>query len=987
LQFITVHKRVQAQNSIETMKNLLTLITLLSLASVLSAQDQSAKGNGKISGIIMDAKTNQPVEFATVALTDAAGKTIDGTIADAKGKFTIIKVADGTYSVVISFIGYETITKGNLVLEGKKNDLNLGTIKISEEATQLGEVVVEAQKDLVEERVDRTIYNAENDATTRGGDATDVLKRVPMLSVDLDGNVSMRGSTNIMVLINNKPSTIMANSVADALKQIPSDQIKTVEVITSPSAKYDAEGSAGIINIITKKNTLEGLTLNVDAGVGYRGSNLGLNGNYRKGKMGFSLGGFGRASYNVEGAFENSQTTIDTVTQITRLTNQYANNRNNGLFGNYNLGWDYDINKKNSITTSIRYGVRNNTSYQDALTSQTFENGSSTPSFSSLTDVTSKDLSGTVDLNFTYTHLFEKPQQEFSILALYSRNDRNNDFENINFDFLTEGINGRRKNLNDGLNEEYTIQADYQTPIGNNQMLELGAKNIIRKVFSNYSNFIAAGADGEYVENIDPALNNQLNYNQDVLASYLSYTYSAKSGYSLKAGARYEYTIINAFSQTEENIEIPEYGVLVPSFNASKKLKKGTVKASYNRRIQRPSIQFLNPNVQSANIFSSRVGNPLLDPEYTNNFEVGYSTFIKGTSLNFTGFVRNSNNAIQSIQKPEGAIIITTYDNIGQENAYGMSFFANVSIGKLSLNGGGDAYFADLDNNVPPPGESISNSGFVYSGRLFGGYDLGNRWALQGFGFYRGRRVNLQGYQGGFGTYSLGARKEFKSKKGSVGFGLENFLAPSMKIKNSSTQQELIKQNSVTVLNNFSFRVNVSYRIGKMSFDQPRRRSRSINNDDMKEGGDGGMDNGGGTMGNGGGAQQRGGAAVAARPATSQVKPGAEVPKADPTVAVIVEGNWTYAVESPQGSNGGSLKLIKDGETFSGVIISSRNNRETPVKNVKVNGNELSFSYDVNFGGNTSEILVKGIITGDQFAGTMTMGQFGAFPMTAKRAQ
>jgi outer membrane receptor protein involved in Fe transport len=968
------------------MKKLFTLITLLSLSAVLPAQDQSPKGNGKISGTVIDTKSNQPVEFATVALTDASGKTIDGTIADAKGKFTISKVADGTYSLVISFIGYETITKSDLVIEGKKSDVNVGTIKIGEEATQLGEVVVEAQKDLVEERVDRTIYNAENDATTRGGDATDVLKRVPMLSVDLDGNVSMRGSTNIMVLINNKPSTIMANSVADALKQIPSDQIKTVEVITSPSAKYDAEGSAGIINIITKKNTLEGLTLNIDAGAGYRGSNLGLNGNYRRGKMGFSLGGFGRANYNIEGAFENDQNTIDGTE--TFQTIQKANNRSQGLFGNYNLGWDYDINKKNTVTASVRYGLRNNNGFQDNLTSQSFQNGSTIPVSSSLRNVTTVDQSGTVDLNFNYTHLFEKPQQEFSILALYSRNDRNNDFTNSILNFTTEDIISRFKNENQGLNEEFTIQADYQTPLGDNQMLELGAKNIRRKVLSEFAYFTATGSDGEYILQENQNLSNQLNYNQDVLASYISYTYSAKSGYSLKTGARYEYTIINAFTRTEADIEIPDYGVLVPSINASKKLKKGTLKTSYNRRIQRPSIQFLNPNIQAPNPFQRTIGNPELDPEFTNNFELGYSTFIKGTSLNFTGFLRNSNNAIQSLRNVAGDTVVTTYANIGKENAYGMSFFANISIGKLSLNGGGDVYYADLSNNVPDPTQNASNQGWVYSGRLFGSYDLGNRWALQAFSFYRGRRVNLQGFQGGFGIYSLGARREFKSKKGSIGLGLENFLAPSMSIRNE-TITPTINQSSITVLNNFSFRVNVSYRIGKMSFEQQRRRSRSINNDDMKEGGGGdggGMDNGGGNFG--GGAQQRGGApAAAAVPAVTRAKSDVATAAVDPTAVVQVDGNWTYSVESPQGANGGTMKINKEGDAYSGVIISSRNNRETPLKNIKVVGNELSASYEVSFGGNTSEILVKGIVTGDQFVGTMTMGQFGAFPMTGKRGQ
>jgi outer membrane receptor protein involved in Fe transport len=973
------------------MKKVFTLIVFLG-AAILTTAQETQKGTGKISGTVIDSGTNQPVEFATIALTDATGKTIDGTIADAKGKFSIPKIADGTYTVSISFIGYQTITR-SVVLEGKKNDINLSTIKLEEEARQLNEVVVEGQKDLVEERVDRTIYNAENDATTKGGDATEVLKRVPMLSVDLDGNVSMRGSSNITVLINNKPSTIMANSVADALKQIPADQIKTVEVITSPSAKYDAEGSAGIINIITKKNTLEGLTLNVDAGIGYRGSNLGLNGNYRKGKMGFSLGGFGRANYNVEGAFDNSQLTTTTdANQVStqRLSLQNANNRSQGIFGNYNLGWDYDINKKNSIASSVRYGLRNNNSYQDALTSRIFENGNLLAT--SLRDVNTKDLSATVDMNFTYTHLFEKPQREFSVLALYSRNDRNNDFTNTILNSTTEEITERIKNLNDGLNEEYTLQADYQTPMSDNQMFEIGVKEIRRKALSDFSYFTATGADGEFVQDNGTTRSNQLNYNQDVLSSYLSYTYSAKSGYSFKSGLRYEYTIIKAFTRTEDNIEIPEYGVVVPSFNASKKLKKGTLKASYNRRIQRPSIQFLNPNIQNANPLSVTIGNPSLNPEFTNNFELGYSTFFKGTSLNFTTFVRNSNNSIQSIRtpevRPEGTAIVTRYDNIGQENAYGMSFFSNVSLGKLSINGGGDVYYADLNNNVPNPEQNASNQGWVYSGRLFGSYDLGNNWALQGFSFYRGRRVQLQGYQGGFGTYSLGARKEFKSKKGSIGFGLENFLAPSMKIRNS-TETLTIVQNSVTVLNNLSFRFNVSYRIGKMSFDQPRRRNRSINNDDLKEdgGGGGGMDNGGGNVT--GGTQQRGGAVVVAgtqRPQGTAKPVAADTSKVDPGAIVKAEGNWTYTIESPQGG-GGVLKITKTGDVYSGVIINSRNNREVALKTVTVKGNELSFSYENSFGGNTMEVTAKGIITGDQFAGTMAVGQFGTFPMNGKRTE
>lgn len=960
------------------MRTSLTLFNIL-FAFTLFAQTPEQKGSGRLSGTVVD-ENNKPVEYATVALLDiATGKPVDGTVCDEKGKFVIKNIAEGQFNLSISFVGYKTIQKGPYKFAAR-TDLNLGTVKLESESQLLNEVVVEGQKELIEERVDRTIYNAENDQTTKGGDAADVLRRVPQLTVDFDGNVSLRGSQNVQVLINNKPSTIVASSIADALRQIPADQIKTVEVITSPSARYDAEGSAGIINIITKKNTLQGLTLNVDAGVGYRGSNLGLNGNYRRKKMGFSLGGFGRAQYNVDGSFENFQNNIGSGIQ----TVQRAGNRSEGIFGNYNLGWDYDINEKNSLAASVRLGLRNNFNYQDNLRSETFLNSNLLNS--SLRNVRTQDLSNNIDLNLSYTRQFKKPQQELSFLALYSRNDRNNDFTNAILNSNTEQIIQRLKNLNDGLNEEITLQIDYQTPIGTNQMVEFGSKNIRRKVLSDFSYFTATGENGDFVQDNSTIRTNNLNYSQDVTSAYLSHTYSSKTGYGFKSGLRYEYTTINAFSRTEKDIPIPEYDVLVPSLNASRKLKKGTVKVSFNRRIQRPGIQFLNPNRQDQNPLNVTIGNPVLDPEFTNNYEVGYSTFIKGTSLNFTGFVRNSNNAIQSIRTFSADTIITRYANIGKENAYGMSFFTNITIGKLSLNGGGDVYYADLTNNVPDPTQNAANTGWVYSGRVFGGYDLGKGWALQTFSFYRGRRIQLQGFQGGFGIYSLGARKEFKNKKGSVGMGLENFLAPSMKIRNG-LETPLINQRSTTVLNNWSFRFNVSYRIGKMSFDQPRRRGRNVNNDDLKEGDGGGPgDAGGGGMAQGGGFGGGGrGGAPAGRPATAPVAAAPAV-KADPTAVVKAEGVWDYTVQSPQGGEGKITIEKKEGQ-YTGTITSTRGNRTTPLENVKVVGNQLTFSYTLSFGGNSVVIGVKAAITGDVLAGTMVLGQFGEFPINAKRAQ
>lgn len=960
------------------------LFTLLAFVGSLTA---FAQGNSRITGTVSDSTSSKPVEFATIALNDpTTNKPVDGTIADDQGKFTLTKVADGNYIISITFIGFDTKTIP--VRVGDKKEIDLGTIKISPVAQQLREVTVEGERALIEERVDRTIYNAENDQTAKGGDATDVLKRVPLLTVDMDGNVSLRGNQNITVLINNKPSTIVASSVADALKQIPADQIKTVEVITSPSAKYDAEGSAGIINIITKKNNLQGLTLGVDVGAGNRGSNLGLNGNYRKGKMGFSLGGWGRANYNVKGSFENEQTTANGINL------QTSNSRNRGLFGNYNFGWDYDINDKNSLAASVRFGVRNHKNFQDNLLAE-FYSFDGTLLNSSLRDAISDNASNNVDVSLTYTHLYSKPSRELSFQGLYGRNNNQNDFVNNQYNGADGSIIERTKNLNDSYNQEATFQVDYQTPISTNQMFEIGGKNILRKAVSDFTYFRASGSDGEFILDTDRDLSNNLNYDQNVTAGYLAYTLSTKKGYSFKAGSRYEYTTINAYTQTDDNIEIPSYGVIVPSVNVSKKLKAGTVKASYNRRIQRPSIRFLNPNVQAANPLNVTIGNPTLDPEYTNNYELGYSTFNKGTTINLTGFYRNTNDGIQSVRdvianNPNDADTVrTTYQNIGSENAYGASLFMSVNIGKLTLNGGGDMFYAMLDNNNPDPLYRASNEGWVLNGRIFGSYNLDKGWGLQFFSFGRGRQVQLQGTQGSFYMYSLAIRKEFNEKRGSVGIGFENFAQSNIKIK-TSLESPVLTQRSTNIMYNSGVRVNFSYRIGKMSMEnRPRRRARGINNDDLKEGdgGDGGMGQ------QGGGGQQQGGAPVqmqggGQRPAGQQQQPAPAqnpLPKAPEGVVFESAGTWNFTIDSPQGGTG-VIVIKKENDVYSGTIKTERMPKETPFTSVVLKGNDITLNYSVTFGGNTVPVTIKSVINDKAMQGTMAMGEFRTFNLNAKKA-
>ncbi|WP_143959806.1 TonB-dependent receptor domain-containing protein [Litoribacter populi] len=822
---------------------LLSLLLVLTSFQVLLAQNaDTEKATYRITGRILEKSTGEPVPYASAVLLNAETKEqVTGAVADVEGRFYITGFKNGNYVLQYAFMGFAALTSETISITDGNKSLDMGDLRLEEEGVNLQEVTVMGQRSLIEEKVDRTIYNAEFDKTTVGGSATDVLRRVPMLSVDLDGNVSMRGSANILVLIDGKQSAIVASNISDAMKQIPAEEIKSIEVITSPSAKYDAEGTGGVINIITKKNNLQGASLNINTSAGVRGSNLGLNASLKRGKMGWTLGGFGRSGYNILGAFENQQTLLNPGGADVQI-NQSADTRTNMLFGRYNLGWDYEINKYNFMTASVSVGLRNMRNRQNNLLTETFVEDEFVNAL--LRNVNVDDLSNNVDLNFNYTKTYEKKLKEFSVSGLYSKNTRNNDFVNSLFTESFDQVASRIRNENRGINEEFTIQLDYVTPLGSgtNQILEYGAKNILRKAISDFGYFTAEGSDGPFNQVEDVAFSNSFNYDQNVTAAYMSYTLGFWDNYTLKSGLRYEYTTIDAdFRNSELPADIPSYGLFVPSMNLSRKLKNGNmIKAAYNRRVQRPSLQFLNPNINAANPQQISQGNPLLDPELTDNYELSYSTFVKGSSVNFTSFVRNTTGSIQPVRTiQDNDVIFTTFENIGQERAYGLSVFTNINFsGKFSMNGSVDGYYAMLDNGLEDPLYAASNEGFVVSGRLFANYTLPKNWQIQAFTFARGRQVQLQGTSGGFGMYGLNLNKQFNEKRGSIGFGAENFLATEMRIHNELITPTIMQQSTNT-MRNMNFKINFSYRIGKLSVDGPRRRKRGVTNEDLKQGGGG----------------------------------------------------------------------------------------------------------------------------------------------------
>ena len=802
-----------------------------------TAGDNSPKGTAKITGYVVDSAITRAVEFASIALYNrTTGKAVDGTVADEKGKFTLNKLVAGDYKALISFVGFKSKTIDSLTVASGQT-LDLGVIKLSTSVKTLAEVTVTGQAALIEEKVDRLVYNADKDILARGGDATDVLRKVPLLTVDLDGNVSLRGNQNVRVLINNKPSTIVASSVADALKQIPADQIKTVEVITSPSAKYDAEGSGGIINIITKKNSLQGLNLNIDSGVGNRGSILSLNGSYRKGKAGFTIGGFGRGIYNTIARTNLDQSSV--VNNVTTLTRQSGDGHSKGLFGQYNVGFDYDLAKNQSLTAGVRYGVRNFVNQQDLLT-QLFSNN--VQKFAQNRYVDAKNLSGTVDMNVDYLHTF-KPQQEWSVSTLYSRTDLTNNFDaNL---FSSPGtITSRQQNLNKSVNQEFTLQTDYQTPIKKNQQIEFGAKAIFREVNSDYR-YLLGGPTGELVTEKN-GTQGALLYHQNIAATYTSYTYTTKKRYTFKGGVRYEHTFIDASTAEKGSLGVGDYGVLVPSINASKTFSGTTLKLGFNRRIQRPGLQQLNPNFNAANPQNITIGNPQLRPELTNNFELGVSRTIKKTFVNATFFGRVTNNAIVQVSRPSDTLagaIVSQYQNIGRQYAYGTNAFINVAAtSKINVGVFLNTFYTSLSGQVTGRDgltTELTNTGFVVSGGSFMQAQFKHGWGAQAFGFMQGNTIQLQGTQGGFAFYTVGVKKEFANKKASLGLAAENFFQERFNI-HTVLNSPLFNQVNDVYLYNRGIRLTFTLKMGKVIAEAPRKKARSVNNDDVKSDGTGG---------------------------------------------------------------------------------------------------------------------------------------------------
>ncbi|MFD2514762.1 outer membrane beta-barrel protein [Pontibacter locisalis] len=801
-----------------------------------------AKGEGKISGIIQDEVTKAPVEFASVALVNkGTGKIVNGSTTDSKGRFSIAEVAPGQYKLTISFVGYESMAVDNVLVEKGKDDVNVGTVTLKSSTKALSEVIITGERPLIEDKVDRMVYNVDKDINP-GATAAEVMAKVPGMSVDLEGNVQLRGSSNIRVLINNKPSAVVASNVADALKQIPADQIKAVEVVTSPSAKYDAEGTAGIINIILKKDSgVQGLTGNFAANLGTINSNTNVGLNYRKGKVGVSST-LGYAMADMRGK-NNITSVFGPGSSISSSTQNVDANRiaSSRLL---QFGADYGLSKTSYIATGIRMIIPDVKFKTTQVTTNAFENAPENRN----TRVGNNGFEGVnYDINLDYTKTFKKPGQELSVLGLMSRSSRDNEvYMEL---FQNSQLTQKERNFNDAYNEEITAQTDYTHPIGKSQVLEIGTKAIWRYAESDYRFLVANPASSPFV--LLPERTDVFSYNQDVLSSYAMYGMKLDK-YNLKMGLRYEHTQINGdFIMNGTTVE-QEYQNLFPSISVSRNLKQNqTIKFNYSKRIQRPQLSLLNPYENLSNPKNVVRGNPDLAAELTDSYELGYSTFFKsGATVNASLYWRQTNNAIQSLStlyngtNPDSVgRVTTTFGNLGQESFYGLSLSGSTKFwekGRISSNV--NLFYASIEGG----GQQQSNSGIVYNTNLNVSYNFNKGFSAQMAGDYNSSQVTLQGKTLGFGTYNFAVRKEVLNKKGNVTLGVNNpfnkYVTRERVIKTYNSENVLVLNQTNTLnLNMRQVRLSFNYQFGKQDAKAKPRRVKKVNNEDAKEGEESGL--------------------------------------------------------------------------------------------------------------------------------------------------
>lgn len=822
-------------------KLLLFILPVLFLFQFFNANaQQTAAATGIVSGRLSDAANNQPLQFATVSLIkksdNLAAKSI---LTDMQGNFKLDHLPDGFYLLKATYVGYITYTKDSILITSKRKLHQLAPIKMKVAKGLLKEVSIKALRNAIQLGVDRKVFSVDQSLVSQGGSATDLLGNVPSIQVDVDGNINLRGSSNVRVLINGKPSALTGGNVTDILQSIPASAIEKIEVITNPSSKYDPEGQTGIINIVLKKNARLGYNGSASFSAGNQHT---YNGNLNLAYQNKKINIYGNYSYRTadrDGNGYTNKTTFDPLNGPI-YQNQIADQTYNYVSHNIRAGIDINLDPKTTLGFSGNINLRNRVRAAFGDT-KTFNSTGVLTQLTSQNDRTYNTGNRNLDFSTDFDHKYKKEGRELTANIGYSNgNEGNNEYQHNIFNYYTPPAFRQHLQTNVNLETGYelNLQADYTTPLGHNNKLDAG----YRSTFSQNDN----GNDIDSLDNHsvyvpDGDLTNHFLYQEQVHAVYS--TYQQQFGqYGIQGGLRIEDARIHTLLRDNNERHEQDYFRVYPSIFLSDKLGDNqSLQLSYTRRVSRPRDHQISPFLDKSDPFSYQQGNPNLKPEDTHSFELSYINYWKTLTLTSSVYYRLTNDNIQHIRTPiDTAVTLSHYENIKSAENSGFELIARINpTQNFDLTGNVNIYYShlqgDADFDLP------SSSGLAWNANLTANFKPVKKLGIQLRGDYtapelvsQGRHRAMYGLDGGLRyeitkalNFSASIRDAFNSRK----YG---------SITDYTTGQFPYHSESVRRFQTRSMIFTLSYHFGSM----PDQKKNKKGNDQLGAGDNGNPDDG-----------------------------------------------------------------------------------------------------------------------------------------------
>ena len=704
---------------------------------------------GIISGTVVDGSNNQPIEYANVVIYRWKDSTVaNGAVTNSQGKFTIEKMMFGRYFMKVSYIGYATKRFDSLIVRPNNTNLSYASIKLTPKNVNMKEVVIKSEQEAVNYNLDKKVYNVDKNLANSGGTAVDVVQNLPAVQVDADGGVTVRGNSNITVLVDGRPAQLAGFSGSDVLAQIPASQIESIELVTNPSARYDPEGTAGIINVILKKKSNLGYNANLMANAGSKGRySTSVSGNIRGENYNLS-GGYDGRFFNMNGGgsiirnsyFGGSSSILD----------QTSNNSNDMKNHSFNISGDYYLAEKEFITLNgqFRFGDFKSSSFNGNKNLD--PNNTLTSAFDRNSDGSRDNSSGNYTLS--YKKNFENKTQEITADLMYSQSSMSSDFD-INQKYYDVGLGDvlaptLQKSLSDNSNKMLLFQGNYIQPLNSWGRFEGGVRSMIRDL--NMTNDYLSYNFGLNTWGASNLIDNEYDYKEQIHAIYGIYSNSF-GGFSFQTGLRAEQAIIDGTIPGSSDKFNSNYFEIYPTVHLRYSFSDvDEIQLSYSRRIDRPQNRQLNPYEDRSDSLNVVKGNPNLKPQFFNSFELGYTKMFSRTVLVSNLFYRLNNNLISTISTlmPNG-VTYSTYENVSKGSSYGVEFVLTQPVGTWwRLSGTFSYYNTTVEDNGTLGGSRESNS---WRTMINSQMTISDGFVLQSMVFYNSPSIMLMMGGGGGG--------------------------------------------------------------------------------------------------------------------------------------------------------------------------------------------------------------------------------------------